>query len=61
MLGDTMPTVFAGVSNVGYPLSTKKAQPWKQWVKLVDEKSPQALVVAIPKQCEYGSNGLGGY
>ena len=56
-----MQTAFGGVSNVGYPPSTEKSQPWKKWVKLVDENSAQPLVVAIPKQCEYGSNGLGGY
>ena len=61
MAGDAMPTVFAEVSSVGYPASTEKTQPWKQWVELVDEKTEQAFVVEIPKQCEWGSNGLGGY
>jgi len=61
MSGEELPKVFAGISTTGYPPSVEKAQPWKQWVTLVDEKALQASVVAVPQDICYGSVGLGGY
>lgn len=52
---------FQSVSIQGYPQPVRKAQPWRRvWVP----QSPPTdgkLLVACPRNCDYGSQALGGY
>ncbi|MCJ1293838.1 hypothetical protein MMC34_005394 [Xylographa carneopallida] len=58
---------FADVSAEGYPQgkrrgATARAQPWKNvWEGPKKPSEDGKLLVACPKRCDYGSNGLGGY
>lgn len=61
MLENAEYSVFIKASPASYPPRSEKKQPWKSWVKHVEENSPEAFIVAIPQACDHGSNGLGGY
>jgi len=58
---------FADVSAEGFPQgkrngATARAQPWKKvWDGPQKPSEDGKLLVACPKRCDYGSNGLGGY
>ncbi|MCJ1378754.1 hypothetical protein MMC17_001853 [Xylographa soralifera] len=59
-------TFFAAVSADGYPQrkgadAKVKAQPWKRVWQASQPSEDGKLLVACPKRCDFGSNGLGGY
>jgi len=58
---------FADVSAEGFPQGKRagakaRTQPWKKvWDGPQKPSEDGKLLVACPKRCDYGSNGLGGY
>jgi len=55
---------FANVTRDGYPqaqTTVSKVQPWKRVWEPKKAADDGSLLVACPKRCDFGSNGLGGY
>lgn len=66
MLDSAVPEAVKAVTlavNTGcYPTPTEKAQPWKEWMKLVEPTAEgDEMVVSIQHCPDIVSNNLGGY